>query len=173
MLTLDMKIKVSFETKNPKKVFLPLRPFFYWFKTKISIWSAPTYRWDPYGNYGVWKRWGNKTSQSTSNKQSWASWFVKKWTSWRCGIAIFVKSSFLCYSDVTNCPRDTVRNITITKWKIIVQNVLFHIITDFCNNMGIWGGAETSFGFCSSSAENPPKISPHGNLNTSAPKHGT
>ena len=36
----------------------------------------------PYGNFGVWKRWGNKTCLSTSNKQSWPSWFVKKWTLW-------------------------------------------------------------------------------------------
>ena len=28
MLNLDMKIKVSFESQNRKKVFLPLRPFF-------------------------------------------------------------------------------------------------------------------------------------------------
>ena len=27
MLNLDMKIKVSFESQNPKKVFLPVRPF--------------------------------------------------------------------------------------------------------------------------------------------------
>ena len=32
--------------------------------------------------------WGNKTCRSTSNKQSWASWFVKKWTLWRCGIGL-------------------------------------------------------------------------------------
>ena len=29
MLNLDMKIIVSFESQNPKKVFLPLSPFFY------------------------------------------------------------------------------------------------------------------------------------------------
>ena len=52
----------------------------------FSIWIAPTYRWDPYGNLSVWKRWGNNTGQSPSNKQSWASWFVKKWTLWLCGV---------------------------------------------------------------------------------------
>ena len=77
MLNLDMNIKVSFESQNPKKVFLPLFPFSNDLRQNVSIWIAPTYKWDPYGNFGVWKRWGNKTCQSTSNKQSWASWFVK------------------------------------------------------------------------------------------------
>mgnify|MGYP007038730448 CR=1 FL=1 len=55
---------------------------------------APTYRWDPYGHFGVWKRWGNKTYQSTSKSQSWVSWFVKKWKVWWCGIGsnIFLKT---------------------------------------------------------------------------------
>ena len=39
-------------------------------------------------NFSVCKRWGNKTCRSTSNKQSWAFWFVKKWTSWQCGIGL-------------------------------------------------------------------------------------
>ena len=34
------------------------------------------------------KRWGNKICRSPSDKQSWASWFVKKRTSWRCGIGL-------------------------------------------------------------------------------------
>ena len=38
--------------------------------------------------FGVWKRWGNKTCRSTSNKQNLPSWFVKKWTSWRCEIGL-------------------------------------------------------------------------------------
>ena len=57
-------------------------------RQNVSIWIVPTYRWDPYRNFGVWKRWGNKTCRSTSKKQSWASWFVKKWTSWQCGIGL-------------------------------------------------------------------------------------
>ena len=34
-------------------------------------------------------------------------------------------------------PRDTVRNINKTTGKIILQKVLFHIITDFSNHKGI------------------------------------
>ena len=34
------------------------------------------------------KGWGNKTCRSTSNKQSWASWFVKKWNLWQSGIGL-------------------------------------------------------------------------------------
>ena len=36
----------------------------------------------------IWKRWSNKTCRSTSNKQSWPSWFVKKWTLWQWGIGL-------------------------------------------------------------------------------------
>ena len=88
MLNLDKKIKVSFESQNPKKVFVPLGPFFNDLRQNVLIWIAPTYGWDPYENFGVWKRWGNKTFRSTSNKQSWASWFMKKRTPWRCGIGL-------------------------------------------------------------------------------------
>ena len=72
----------------PKRCFFPSVHFSHDLRQNVSNWIAPTYRWDPYGNFGVWKRWGNKTCWSTSNKQSWASWFVKKWTSWQCGIRL-------------------------------------------------------------------------------------
>ena len=71
------------------------------------------------------------------------------------------------------CPPHTVWNITITKAKIILQKGLFHIITDFSNHKGIWGWAESSFGLCSSSAENLPKITLNGNCNTLTPKPAT
>ena len=77
MQNLDVNIKVSFKSQNAKKVFLPLRPFSNNLRQNVLFWIAPTYRWDPYGNFGVWKRWGNKPCQSTCNKPSWASWFVK------------------------------------------------------------------------------------------------
>ena len=84
----DMKIKVSFDSQNPKKVFLSSVNFPKDLRQNVSIWITPTYSWDSYGNFCVWKRWGNKTWRSTSNKQSWPSWYVKKWTSWRCGIGL-------------------------------------------------------------------------------------
>ena len=71
------------------------------------------------------------------------------------------------------CPPDMVWNITIHKGKIILQKVQFHIITDFFNHKGIWGWAETSFGVCSSSSENPPKNTLHWNVNILLPKHAT
>ena len=87
MRNLDMKIKVSF-TKIPKRCFFLSVHFSNDLIQNVSIWIAPTYRWDPYNSFGVWKRWGNKICWSTSNKQSWASWFLKKWTLWRCGIGL-------------------------------------------------------------------------------------
>ena len=88
MLNLDMKIKFSIESQNPKKVFFPSIHFSNDWRHNVLIWIAPSYRWDQYWNFGVWKRWGNKTCQSTSNKQSRASWFPKKWTLWQCGIGL-------------------------------------------------------------------------------------
>ena len=88
MLNLDMKIKVSFESQIPKRCFFPSVHFSNDLRNFFLIWIAPTYSWDPYKNFDVWKRWGNKTCQKTSNIQSWASWFVKKWTLWRCGIGL-------------------------------------------------------------------------------------
>ena len=41
MLNLDMKIKVSFKSQNPQKVFLPLRPFKIWGE---KITDIATYR---------------------------------------------------------------------------------------------------------------------------------
>ena len=66
---------------------------------------------------------------------------------------------------------DTVWNITITKGITILLKVLFHIIAHFSYNKRIWGWAETSFGLCSSSAKNLPKITLCRNLNTLGPKH--
>ena len=74
--------------KIPKRCFFPSVSFSNDLRQNDSILITPTYRWDPYRNFGVWKRWGNKTCQGTSNKQSWPSWFVKKWTSCRCGIGL-------------------------------------------------------------------------------------
>ena len=81
---------------------IPKRCFFHFsndLRQNVSIWIAATYRWDPYGNFGVWKRWGNKTCRRTSNKQSWASCFVKKLTSWRCGRGL----NILLPTAVTSC----------------------------------------------------------------------
>ena len=64
--------------KIPKRCLLTSIHFSNDLRQNVSIWFAPTYRWDPYGNFGVLKRWGNKTCQSTSNKEIWTSWFVKK-----------------------------------------------------------------------------------------------
>ena len=63
-------------------------------KKNVSIWIPPPHRWDPYGHFGVSKRWGNKTYQSTSKSQSWSSWFVTKLNAWWCGIGsnIFLKT---------------------------------------------------------------------------------
>ena len=74
--------------KIPKRCFFPSVNFSKDLRQNASIWITPTYRWDPYKNFGVWKMGRNNTCQSTSNKQSWPSWFVKKWTSWRCGIVL-------------------------------------------------------------------------------------
>ena len=45
---------------------------------------------------------GNRTCWSTSSKQSWASWFVKKWTSWQCEIGLNIllptAVTFVCLS---------------------------------------------------------------------------
>ena len=73
--------------KFPKRCFVPSGDFSNDFRQNVSIWITPTYRWDLYKNFGLWKR-CNKTCQSTSNKPSWPSWFVKKLTSWRCGIRL-------------------------------------------------------------------------------------
>ena len=53
-----------------------------------------------------------------------------------------------------NCAGDMVRNITIKT----LQKVLIHSVRPFYGYNEIWGWTETSFGLCSSSAENPPKI---------------
>ena len=90
--------------KIPKKCFFPSVHFSNDLIQNVLIWIAPTYRWYPYGNFGVWKRWGDKACWSTSNKQSWASWFVKKWTLWQYGIGLnillptAVQVVFLSYS---------------------------------------------------------------------------
>ena len=64
--------------KIPKGCFFPSVHFSNDLRQNVSIWIAPTYRWDPYVNSDVWKRWGNKICRSTNIKQSWASWFLKK-----------------------------------------------------------------------------------------------
>ena len=83
-----LRLKFHSSHRIPKRCFFPFFNFSNDLRHNVSIWIAPTYRWDLYGNFGVWKRWGNKTCRSTSNKQSWASWFVEKWTLWRCGIGL-------------------------------------------------------------------------------------
>ena len=72
------RLKFHSSHKIPKRCFFPYVHFSHDLRQNVSILIAITYRWDPYGNFGVRKRWGNKTCQSPSNKQSWASWFVKK-----------------------------------------------------------------------------------------------
>ena len=39
-------------------------------KQNVSFRMTPTYRWDPYGNFVVWKRWGKKTYQQHELKLS-------------------------------------------------------------------------------------------------------
>ena len=74
--------------KIPKRCFFPAVHFSNDLRQNVLIWIAPTYRWDPYENFGVWKRLCSKTCRSTSNEQIWASWFVKKWILWWCGIGL-------------------------------------------------------------------------------------
>ena len=67
------RLKFYSRHKIPKRCFFPSVHFSNYWRQNVPIWIAPTYRWDPYENLGVWKRWGNKTCRSPSKKQSWAS----------------------------------------------------------------------------------------------------
>ena len=60
----------------------------------------------------------------------------------------------------------------ISLW-VFKKKMLFQSVPHFSNHKGIWGWAETSFPFCSSSAKNSLKIILHDNLNTSAPEYAT
>ena len=119
--------------KIPKRCLFPSVYFSNDLRQNVSILIAHTYRWDPYVNFGVWKRWGNKTCRSTSNKQSWASWFVKKRNLWRSGIGLNI---FLTTAVPIVC-LSCCRNITMTLQFMIIQNVLFHIVThlEFCHTL--------------------------------------
>ena len=123
-----------------------------------------------YRNVGVWKRWGDKTFQSTSKSQSWASWFLTKWIVWWCGIESNIKKGM------------TFLWLSLSAWHSLenhynrgnnnFKKVLFHIVT-WSNHKGIWGWAQTRFGLCSSSAKNLPKITFYRKLKTLARKHAT
>ena len=89
-----------------KRCLFPFVHFLNDFKQNISIWIASTYRWDLYGHFGVWKRWGNKTYQRTSKNPSSASWFVKKLNAWRSliGTNILLKTAITLVC-LYLCPR--------------------------------------------------------------------
>ena len=72
------------------------------------------------------------------------------------------------YSDIPNRIDDTVMNVTLKKRKIIYKKCYF-TPSPSPYHKGIWGWAETSFGLCSSSAENPSKITFNENLHTLPP----
>ena len=126
MLNLDMEIKVSFKSQNVKKWILLLRPFLLWLKTKCFNLNCTHIRWDPYGHYCVWKSWGNKSYQSTSNSQSWDSWLVKQINVWWSGLG----------SNISFKTGMTVVCLSLSAWQdleyhYIKGKKLFHITTDF------------------------------------------
>ena len=95
---------------------------------------APTYMWDPCGHCCAFKSWSSKRYPSTSKKQSWASWFMKRLTSCK-------EKGNICYYwlqyqlHVCLAVGHTVWNITITITITMtlqfstIQKVLFHIVT--------------------------------------------
>ena len=127
MLNLDINIKVTFKSNNVKKKnYSFLHPFSNYLKLNNSVWIAPTYRWVLYDHFGVWKRWGNETYQSTSKSPSWPSWFVKKLNAWWCWLAHLVNLFPSWYIDIPNRVDDTVWNSTILKGKIILRSAIQH-----------------------------------------------
>ena len=118
---------LNFFSRNKmwKEGFFPYIHFSNDWKLNVLILIAPTYRWDRYVHFCVWKRWGYITYQSTSKSQSWVSRLVTKKIvmMWNRDAYFFLNLKIYLYGCL--CPHDMVWNISITEGKISWQKCYF------------------------------------------------